>query len=247
MTLIFNKAIGSKQSFFLTEVRNKSKYSFFLTEVRNKMNKSIDIIRNPKKRPIPIQAKRITPQSKQKPIEEELEQELKVGKKKENLLMLVILIILSAVFFATLSTTSFLKFFKLSSSQPTPEPVQTAKEDSTSPQETQTAAPTAAQTNSTPTAPATIDKSTVSIKILNGTTINGLAAKIKTTLVNDGWKVDSIGNAKNRYNTTIIYFKEGKENIADEVEKLLEDRETSSKQDNAIVGKYDIVVVLGLR
>lgn len=186
----------------------------------------------------------------QQPKEEKEKKDEK--QKKVNLFLLLVLIVLAALFFATISSTTILNFSKSQKETAVQETTTTPVEQPTSPATTATPAPepTATTTPSETlpeTLPSDFDKTSVSIKVLNGTTINGLAAKTKIALEKEGWKVALIGNAKNRYKTTVIYFKEGKELVAKAIENVLSDRQTSREQNNSVVGKYDIVVVLGLK
>lgn len=109
---------------------------------------------------------------------------------------------------------------------------------------------TTPQPQSQPTPTETpIDKASFQIKILNGTSTNGLAAKIKGELENQGFKVISVANAKTRYQTTFIYYKDNKEKEAKEVEKALSGRQITVELNNnlALAHKVEVLVVLGLK
>lgn len=102
----------------------------------------------------------------------------------------------------------------------------------------------------TPTAPAattpTIDKSKITIQLLNGNGISGSANSVKTELVNAGFTVDSVTNAhKFTYQSSIIYYKTGKSAEADLVKNAIPDKKTELVNDDSIVGNYDIIVVIG--
>lgn len=104
---------------------------------------------------------------------------------------------------------------------------------STSPEATQSQTPT-------------IDKSQITIQILNGNGITGSAASVKNTLVSAGFTVDSVLNAyKFTYQTSIIYYKTGQSAEADAIKQALPNRQLELINDDEIAGNYDIVVVVG--
>lgn len=108
---------------------------------------------------------------------------------------------------------------------------------------------TSTSTSTPSTSPATtpsIDKSKITIQILNGNGVKGSAAAVKTQLVNAGFTVDSVKNAlKFSYPSSIIYYKTGKSAEADLVKSTLADRQSELTNDDKIVGNYDIVIVVG--
>jgi len=108
-------------------------------------------------------------------------------------------------------------------------------------------APTADQSQSATTATApTIDKTKITIEVLNGNGISGTAAKVKNQLVNAGFTVDKVANAyKFTYQSTIIYYKTGKSGEADLVKTALSDRQSETNNNDSVVGNYDIAVVVG--
>jgi len=117
---------------------------------------------------------------------------------------------------------------------------------STVPTESTVPTSDAAATQTPPTTTTVIDKSTISIKVLNGNGVAGRAAKVSSLLTTDGYKVLSTGNAKRfTYATTIVYFHEGKAAEANLVKETLNDYSVSLQQDNTIANKSDIVVVVG--
>ena len=92
-----------------------------------------------------------------------------------------------------------------------------------------------------------IDKSSISIKILNGSGKNGLAAQAKQDLEKKGFKIESIGNAKNSYNSTIIYYNKNKKEEAQIVSDNLTQFQTSLQENPELTGQYDILIVLGTK
>lgn len=107
-------------------------------------------------------------------------------------------------------------------------------------------APAASQTENNQS---TINKASLKIKVLNGTKISGLAAQTKTTLENEGFEVESIGNAKNSYQTSYIYYKDGVDEGAKLVKDTLTGRDWKLESNNDLATRYavDILVVLGLK
>lgn len=117
------------------------------------------------------------------------------------------------------------------------------------------------QNNETPTPPtpettttntkeetqSTLDKSKITIQLLNGNGITGDAAKVKTILEKDGWKVAAYGNANSfNYKNTYVYYKKGNEEAAKGVADTLKNagRHTAILE-SPNLSKYDIQIVLG--
>ena len=92
-----------------------------------------------------------------------------------------------------------------------------------------------------------INKSSISIKILNGSGKNGLAAQVKQDLEKKGFKIESIGNAKNSYNSTIIYYNKNKKEEAQIVSDNLTQFQTTIHEDTELTGQYDVLIVLGTK
>lgn len=117
-------------------------------------------------------------------------------------------------------------------------------EATSTPTETTSATPT--ETTQATAAP-TLDKSTVSIQVLNGNGISGDATKVKSILEKDGFKVASTGNASSfTYQTTVVYYKTGKKDAADAVAQTLNNagRQAAAQEKSALT-KYDVQVVIG--
>lgn len=89
------------------------------------------------------------------------------------------------------------------------------------------------------------NKSTIKIKILNGSKVSGLAQEAKTKLEDDGYKIDSIGTAKNFYQKTVIYYATGKENYATEIQLALGNQGARLELNDSLVGAYDLLIVIG--
>ena len=115
-------------------------------------------------------------------------------------------------------------------------------------QNTSTTNPNAdqSQTNSTQTSTPAIDKTKITISVLNGNGISGSAGIVKNQLVAAGFVVDKVANAyKFNYQNTIIYFKTGKEAEAELIKTTLSDRQCETNNNDAVAGNYDIVIVVG--
>lgn len=93
----------------------------------------------------------------------------------------------------------------------------------------------------------TIDKSKITIQVLNGNGIRGDAAKVKQILQKDGWIVASSGNAASfKYQNTLVYYKQDQEDIGNAVAETLKNaaRQTGM-QVSTTLKKYDILVIVG--
>ena len=97
------------------------------------------------------------------------------------------------------------------------------------------------------TAPAAIDKSTITISVLNGSGIKNSAQTVANALTSAGYSVSGTANARSfNYTKTFIYYKTDKLEQANLVQQTLSDRQTEVQLSNSVVGaKYDIVVVVG--
>lgn len=165
---------------------------------------------------------------------------------------LVVIIVLTIVFicslnslFSTTPTTS--DSFKPAISSPSVNGDSTNSEDdiSSSPESptqdnnnfTNSAEHAQTETNST--------KRNFSIEILNGSGISNTASDVKTYLEQKEYKIANIGTANNLYPSTVIYFKKGNDNLANELAKDLNQYETSVLENSELVGEYDILIVVG--
>jgi len=96
--------------------------------------------------------------------------------------------------------------------------------------------------------PTAIDKSQISISVLNGSGIKLAAKTASDILVANGFTIKYTGNASSfNYQKTYIYFKTGKEAEANLVKQALEDSySVLLKESNTVTGNlYDLVVVTG--
>lgn len=93
----------------------------------------------------------------------------------------------------------------------------------------------------------TLDKSKITISVLNGNGIRGDAYRTKVLLEKDGFKVATYGNASSfKYQSTIVYYKEGQEEAGKAVEETLKKngKETKLEKSNSLT-KYDVMVIVG--
>ncbi|TSC92650.1 MAG: hypothetical protein CEN89_580 [Candidatus Berkelbacteria bacterium Licking1014_7] len=94
-----------------------------------------------------------------------------------------------------------------------------------------------------------IAKNSFKIRILNGNARDGEAGKIKNELTANGFSVGAVGNAKNQYPTTQIYYLAGKNKSAEKVKSALSKYQAETHESNVgLIGDgYDILVVLGVK
>ena len=142
------------------------------------------------------------------------------------------------------------------SSSPTPTPTASAQA-STSPSPTLSSSPTPSTTptssiSATPTPKATstptptTSKSTITMRVLNGTTTSGLAAQVRTTLQSAGFTVQSIGNANNQtYTSTVIYYATGQLAGAQSVQQALSSYSPTLQESSSLASPDDVLVVVG--
>lgn len=84
---------------------------------------------------------------------------------------------------------------------------------------------------------------TISLRVLNGTTVNGAAAAVKTTLEKGGLTVRTIGNAKTRDTAiTTIYYQAGRDAEAAQVKSILGNDAAILEQSD--LANPDMVLVL---
>ncbi|EKD55979.1 MAG: hypothetical protein ACD_58C00324G0011 [uncultured bacterium] len=91
----------------------------------------------------------------------------------------------------------------------------------------------------------TFDKSQVKIRILNGSKSAGAANTAKEKLIANGYVIDSVGTAKNKYNVTTIYYNKNKKDIATMVQLVLENQNTLLEENVTLTANYDILIVIG--
>lgn len=86
------------------------------------------------------------------------------------------------------------------------------------------------------------------IRIANGNSKAGEAARIKTALEAKGYKIATVGNATKQYDESIIYYKTGQEKLANALKTDLAGEYSATVElSDTTVGTYDAVVVLGAK
>ena len=109
---------------------------------------------------------------------------------------------------------------------------------------TATASPSA---SATPTATPTpeINKSSITIRILNGTSVNGAASLMKSKLEKAGYSIRTVGNAaKNTYTQSIIYYQAGNKDKAELIKTSLNDS-TVTTEESTTAAPDDILIIYG--
>lgn len=91
-----------------------------------------------------------------------------------------------------------------------------------------------------------VNKTAISIKVLNGNGVPGAARKVKNILEQAGFKVSATGNAQSRYNSTVIYFQTNKKTEAELIQKTLTNNyQVSIEENNAVASSTNLLVVVG--
>ena len=99
--------------------------------------------------------------------------------------------------------------------------------------------------SSTQTQNASINKSSIKIRVLNGSKTSGAAANTKTKLASQGFTIDSIGNTRNPYSKSYIYYNINQREAAVLVQLALENQDIVLQENPSLTGDYDILVVIG--
>ncbi|MEK7461035.1 MAG: LytR C-terminal domain-containing protein [Patescibacteria group bacterium] len=131
---------------------------------------------------------------------------------------------------------------------PTPSPTR-APSPSTSPtpSPTPSATPSPSPTETTPPPPAEPDKSTISMRILNGSGTSGQAATLQTTLKKNGFTVRSIATAKTRRATGIIYYATSKQAEAEFVASFITNRVLEFEENPALAKPDTLLIIVGAK
>lgn len=97
-----------------------------------------------------------------------------------------------------------------------------------------------------PTVTAEASYSGMSVRVANGNNRTGEAARVKRILEDTGFSITSVGNATRAYENTIIFYKTGKQNLAEALKKALAGEYSATvKNSDSTVGNYDAVIALG--
>jgi len=107
---------------------------------------------------------------------------------------------------------------------------------------------TSSVTTTSPTASSTFKYTNEVIRIANGNSTSGEAARIKAVLEAKGYKIATIGNATKPYADSIIYYKTGQEKLAAALKAdIASEYVATIELSDQIVGTNDAVVVLGTK
>ena len=192
------------------------------------MGKAFDIMR-PRRQP-----------TKQAPREQGSKRSLvRLGGFFEFVILATIVVALAS--FLGKSVKSTLQFTSPVQNGELPEVTTDNIQDNTTKNQTPTASADAATPTQTSTA---LTKENARIKILNGTNTQNLASNTRDKLKKAGFNVASIGNAKNKYASSYIYYKEGAKDVAQEVGKIIGGSNLHLEQ-SQIAQEHDIVIVMG--
>ncbi len=106
--------------------------------------------------------------------------------------------------------------------------------------------PTKAAPTEVPT-PTPVDLAKYTVKVLNGTSVSGVAAKLKTQLTDAGFKVGTIGNAdKDTYpKTEIVANKKVEKAYLDKLKEILKKSYTLGSSSVLASGDADVVITIG--
>ena len=103
---------------------------------------------------------------------------------------------------------------------------------------------------SSPSSSPTLDKTSVKVRVLNGSGTTGKAASVKDLLETDGWKVSSIGNADSSdFKTTEVRVKDSAKSFEDAIIKDLSSKYSAgpSKDSLQSTDSADIEVIVGAK
>lgn len=108
-------------------------------------------------------------------------------------------------------------------------------------------AATSATPTATPTASASAStKSSITMRVLNGTKVTGAANGAKSTLEKAGFTVRTIGNANNQdYESTVIYYATGHKADAESVQAALSTYTITLEESTTLANPDMILVVIG--
>lgn len=92
----------------------------------------------------------------------------------------------------------------------------------------------------------TVDKTAITLKVLNGNGVAGSADEVTALLKAAGFSPAKSGNARKfTYPESIVYYKTGEKEAANLVKAALPDLSTTLTNSDSIVGTYDVIVVVG--
>lgn len=100
-----------------------------------------------------------------------------------------------------------------------------------------------------PAQPAPIDPSEVSVSILNGTSVGGLAGSVEADIEAGGYQVDTVGGTESGFERTVVMYRPGERRAARRVARDLDVDEAQVRrlddETAALAGDAAVVVVAG--
>jgi hypothetical protein len=87
----------------------------------------------------------------------------------------------------------------------------------------------------------------VTVSVLNGTAVPGLAARVSETIHKNGFKRGAIGTSRKQYEQTVVMFGGGEKRAAERVAHALgvTPVQRIDRSTRAVAGPADVVVVAG--
>lgn len=114
------------------------------------------------------------------------------------------------------------------------------------PSDTPTSSPATPTSSPAPSSPPpTFVKQSISMEILNGSGTAGQASSARQRITAKGWSVRYIAVAATRRASTVIYYRTGKEQAAQQLANDLSDQSVTLTRNDTLVGKDDILVIIG--
>ena len=92
---------------------------------------------------------------------------------------------------------------------------------------------------------ATLDKSQLTIRILNGSTTPGVASKLKSQLQTQGFIIRTVALAKTKQPTTTVYYQTGQEAGAKLLAEALSNRTVDLKENSDLTQPDLILIIVG--
>jgi hypothetical protein len=94
-----------------------------------------------------------------------------------------------------------------------------------------------------------IDRGEVTVAVLNGTSVNGLAGKVSSDVEASGYRTGTVSSTEPGFARTVVYYEDGQKRAAQKVARDLGiDKQTVEpldRQTRRLVGDADVVVIAG--
>ena len=93
------------------------------------------------------------------------------------------------------------------------------------------------------------DPSEVTVSVLNGTSVSGLAGQVEADVAAGGYRIDTVGGTESGYERTVVMYREGERRAARRIAADLEvrdgDIEALEPEIAQLAGDADVVVIAG--